>query len=212
VDEVNLLDDSIVNSILDAAAQGHYTVRRGPMTNTYRARLTLIGSMNPEEGNLRPQILDRFGLRVVVGGLTDVEERREVARRVQAYHTNHYDFAARLTDATWQVLQEINKARERLPRVDVTPAAEQAALDLVDHLHIQSLRAEIVLLQAARARAAADGRETAEVTDVTAIAPMALRLRYSPFIAKYVEERRNEDKAIQKAIDALQLTKKSAGD
>ena len=73
-----------VNAILDAAAQGSYTVRRGPLTNTYRARLTLIGSMNPEEGNLRPQIMDRFGLRVVVSGLSDAEERREVARRVKA--------------------------------------------------------------------------------------------------------------------------------
>jgi magnesium chelatase subunit I len=212
MDEVNLLDNDIVNAILDAAAQGYYTVRRGPMTNTYRARLTLIGSMNPEEGNLRPQILDRFGLRVVVGGLTDVEERREVARRVQAYHTNHYDFAARLAEATWQVSQEINKARERLPHAEVTPAAEQAALDLVNQMHIQSLRAEIVLLQAARARAAADGRGTAEVTDVAAVAPMVLRLRYSPFIAEYVEERRKEDQAIHKAIDVLKLTNESTSD
>jgi magnesium chelatase subunit I len=64
IDEVNLLDDEIVDAILDAAAQGLYTVRRGPVSATYRARFTLIGSMNPEEGRLRPQILDRFGLRV----------------------------------------------------------------------------------------------------------------------------------------------------
>ena len=74
-DEVNLLGDEIVDSILDAAAQGSYTVRRGPVSATYRARFTLIGSMNPEEGNLRPQILDRFGLRVIVRGLEDPEQR-----------------------------------------------------------------------------------------------------------------------------------------
>jgi magnesium chelatase subunit I len=201
VDEVNLLDDDIVNAILDAAAQGYYTVRRGPLTNTYRAQLALIGSMNPEEGNLRPQIMDRFGLRVVVSGLTDVEERREVARRVQAFADNRYEFAARLAEATTQVAQDIDAARERLPQVDVAPEAEGAALELVSQLHIQSLRAEIVMLQAARARAASDERERAEVADVLAVAPMALRLRYSPFITEYAENRRQEDKAIQDAID-----------
>jgi magnesium chelatase subunit I len=209
VDEVNLLDDDIVNAILDAAAQGHYTVRRGPLTNTYRARITLIGSMNPEEGNLRPQIMDRFGLRVVVSGLPDMKERQEVARRVQAFNANRYEFSARLTEATWQVAQEINEARELLPEVSLAPLAEAAALELVSQLHIQSLRAEIVILQAARARAAADGRTEAEVADVISVAPMALRLRYSPFIADYVAERRKEDQAIKKAIEVLELTSRS---
>jgi magnesium chelatase subunit I len=205
VDEVNLLDDDIVNAILDAAAQGYYTVRRGPLTNTYRARLTLIGSMNPEEGRLRPQIMDRFGLRVVVRGLTDVEERREVARRVQAFETNRYEFSNRFAEATFQMAQEIDAARQRLPHVTVTPAAEGAALELVRHLQVHSMRAEIVTLQAARARAAADERERAEVADVVAVAPVALRLRFSPFIAQYAAERRQEDQVIQEAIDRLEL-------
>ncbi len=75
IDEVNLLDDQIVDAILDAAAQGAYTVRRGAMSGTYRSRFVLIGSMNPEEGRLRPQILDRFGLRVNVRGLMDKDDR-----------------------------------------------------------------------------------------------------------------------------------------
>jgi magnesium chelatase subunit I len=203
VDEVNLLDDAIANAILDAAAQGYYTVHRGPLTNTYRARLTLIGSMNPEEGELRPQIMDRFGLRVVVRGLTDVEERLEVTRRVQAFVTNRYDFAARFAEATLQVTEEVNKARERLPEVTLTKGAEQAALELVNRLHIESLRAEIVTLQAARARAAADERDAADVTDVAAVAPMALRARYSPFIAEYVQSRQEEDVAFQQVVDDL---------
>jgi magnesium chelatase subunit I len=203
VDEVNLLDDAIANAILDAAAQGYYTVHRGPLTNTYRARLTLIGSMNPEEGELRPQIMDRFGLRVVVRGLTDVEERLEVTRRVQAFVTNRYDFAARFAEATLQVTEEVNKARERLPGVTLTKGAEQAALELVNRLHIESLRAEIVTLQAARARAAADERDAADVADVAAVAPMALRARYSPFIAEYVQSRQEEDAAFQQVVDDL---------
>lgn len=203
VDEVNLLDDHIVNAILDAAAQGHFTVRRGPLTNSYRARLTLIGSMNPEEGNLRPQIMDRFGLRVLVSGLDDAEERREVARRVQRFAANGYEFAGRFSEATAEVAREIDEAREQLPRVTITDEAEKAAMDLVSRLRIQSLRAEIVMLQAARARAAADAREAADVADVVAVAPMALRLRYSPFMAEYVKSQRNEEHTIQEAIEGL---------
>ena len=206
VDEVNLLNDDIVNAILDAAAQGSYTVRRGPLTNTYRARFTLIGSMNPEEGTLRPQIMDRFGLRVVVSGLSTNEERREVTRRVQAFHDNRYEFVARLAEATEQVANEINVARARLPQVTVAPAAERLALELVSHLRIHSSRAEIVTLQAARARAAADEREMADVADVAAVAPMALRLRYSSFIAEYIEARHQEDTAIQETLDSLLQT------
>ena len=81
VDEANLLGDDIVDAILDAAAQGNYTVHRGPLSATYRSRFALIGSMNPEEGQLRPQILDRFGLRVIVRGLEDREERLEAYQR-----------------------------------------------------------------------------------------------------------------------------------
>ena len=90
-----------------------------------------------------------------------------------------------------------------LPQRD---AAERLALELVSHLRIHSSRAEIVTLQAARARAAADEREVADVADVAAVAPMALRLRYSSFIAEYVEARRQEDTKIQETIDSLLLT------
>src|SRR5690606_14256538 len=92
IDEVNLLDDSIVDAILDAAAQGHYTVRRGAMSGTYRSRFVLIGSMNPEEGRLRPQILDRFGLRVNVRGLMETCDRRLIYERVRAYRQNPLAF------------------------------------------------------------------------------------------------------------------------
>jgi magnesium chelatase subunit I len=94
VDEVNLLSDDVVDVILDAAAQGYFVVRRGPIAATYRSRFVLIGSMNPEEGRLRPQIMDRFGLRVIVRGLPDPEERLKAYRRVQAYQTNPRQTAA----------------------------------------------------------------------------------------------------------------------
>src|SRR5690606_4286491 len=93
IDEVNLLNDEIVDAILDASAQGAYTVRRGAMAGTYRSRFVLIGSMNPEEGRLRPQIMDRFGLRVNVRGLMEREERLEVYRRVRSYRQNPLQFS-----------------------------------------------------------------------------------------------------------------------
>ncbi len=125
---------------------------------------------------------------------------------MQAFAANPYGFAVHLADATAQIAQDIRAARERLPQVAVSPAAEEAALQLVNQLHIQSLRAEIVLLQSARARAAADERERAGIADVVAVAPMALRLRFSPFIAQYEEARQREDRAIQEAIDVLAIT------
>src|SRR5574338_1522903 len=98
IDEINLLGDDIIDSILDAAAQGSYTVRRGPIAATYHSRFVLIGSMNPEEGRLRPQILDRFGLRVIVRGLETAEQRLEAYRRVQAYLANPRAMTAQFSD------------------------------------------------------------------------------------------------------------------
>ncbi|MCA9927476.1 MAG: hypothetical protein KC419_03320, partial [Anaerolineales bacterium] len=86
IDEVNLLDDTIADAILDAAAQGHYTVKRGPMRLQYRSRIILIGSMNPEEGRLRPQLMDRFGLRAVVHGLQEPDARYQVYENAALYH------------------------------------------------------------------------------------------------------------------------------
>ena len=112
VDEVNMLGDEIVDAILDAAAQGSFTVRRGPISATYRSRFVLIGSMNPEEGRLRPQILDRFGLRLVVRGLNEPDKRLEVYRRVRSYLTNprgtvaQYDVLTMVaTDEQWASVQ-----------------------------------------------------------------------------------------------------------
>lgn len=111
VDEVNLLDDQIVDVILDAAAQGTYTVRRGAVAGTYRSRFVLIGSMNPEEGRLRPQILDRFGLRVNVRGLMESEQRAEIYSRVRAYRHNPTKFIREWEEETATTQDEIILAR-----------------------------------------------------------------------------------------------------
>jgi magnesium chelatase subunit I len=197
VDEVNLLDDVIVDAILDAAAQGRVTVRRGPLQVLYRSEFILVGSMNPEEGPLRPQIQDRFGLRVVVDGLSEPEERLAVYRRVRAFRAHPHRLIAALIEETLAFGDEIQRARKRLPQVELAGAAEQLALHLVKALEISSHRAEIAALEAARAYAAADDRDVATANDVARVAPMALRQRRSAFIHEYFAVAQAEEDDIQ---------------
>jgi len=201
VDEANLLADEIVDAILDAAAQGIYTVQRGSLSATYRARFALIGSMNPEEGDLRPQILDRFGLRVIVRGLGDAGERLEAYRRAVAFRTSPRQLIARFEADTLQAGEEIAAARQALPQVGLTEAAESFGLELVRRMGIDSLRAEITLFEAARAYAAADGRRAAEPADVRVIAPMALRLRGSTFLRGYLRRQEREEARLRRLLE-----------
>ncbi len=193
IDEVNLLDDMIVDAILDAAAQGSYTVRRGAMSGTYRSRFVLIGSMNPEEGRLRPQILDRFGLRVPVQGLTDPAERLEVYQRVRRYQARRRRFLAEWAEVTAEAREEIILARELLKETELSEEAIEVGLRLVNNLGIDSHRAEYAMFEAARAHAAADGRDVADVRDIRTAAPMALRQRRSAFMADYFIRQSEED-------------------
>ena len=196
VDEVNLLADEMVDAILDAAAQGSYTVRRGPISATFRSRFVLIGSMNPEEGHLRPQILDRFGLRVVVKGLKDRSERLEAYRRVQAYQSNPRTTVTQYALETDQMAQEIQAARNLLPQVSLPDHIARLGLELIEQLKIDSLRAEITLFEAGRAHAAADGRDQVTGEDLHQVAPMALRLRRSEFMVEYLNQQNVEDEEI----------------
>jgi magnesium chelatase subunit I len=203
VDEVNLLEDEIVDAILDAAAQGSYTVRRGAMSGTYRSHFVLIGSMNPEEGRLRPQILDRFGLRVNVRGLSTKEERLEVYERVRAYRQNPTQFIRQWGAATAETREEIILARELLKETAISNEALELGLALVQHLEVDSHRAEYTMFEAARAYAASDGRDVTTVNDIRAVAPMALRQRRSQFMVSFFEQQQQEDEQIRAHIDRL---------
>lgn len=204
VDEVNLLEDTIVDAILDAAAQGHYTVRRGAVAGTYRARFVLIGSMNPEEGRLRPQILDRFGLRVTVKGLLDKDDRAEVYRRARAFRLNPTKFIREWEAVSAEAQDEIILARELLRETELSEQAIDAGLAIVEKLAIDSHRAEYTMFEAARAYAAADYRKTVEISDIRAVAPMALRQRRSEFMNQFFESQDREDEQIRAIIDALE--------
>ena len=203
VDEINLLDDRIVDAILDAAAQGRTLVRRGPMTRLFPAQFVLIGSMNPEEGRLRPQIMDRFGLRVWVAPLSDGNQRLEIYRRARHFRQDPALFRRSYAMATEALAEEVMAAREILDYVEVPPAIEELALGLVQALEVPSHRAEIALLEGARARAAADYRNQVLAEDIQAIAPLALRERHSAEITRYSAEVRKETEAIDAAFAKL---------
>ncbi len=203
VDEVNLLDDDIVDALLDAAAQGSYTVRRGPVSATYWSRFVLIGSMNPEEGELRPQIQDRFGLRVVVRPLEDSQERLEAYRRVQMHRDNPRQVISAYLDDTAEVQAEIQLARECLPKVVLPEEVAAQGLRLIAQMHIESLRAEITLFETARAYAAAAGRQVVSSEDLRVVAPMALRLRRSGFIQEYFTRQKDEESELAGLIDTV---------
>jgi len=203
IDEVNLLANILIDAILDASAQGQYTVRRGPVAATYFSRFVLIGSMNPEEGQLRPQILDRFGLRILVDGLGDPGDRLEAYRRVRAYRTNPRMTAAEYGEATELIRLEIQDARDRLPDVRIDDAVAGLGLDLIERLDIASLRAEITLFESARAYAASDGRAETTAEDLWAVAAMALRLRRSSFMSEYFKDRQGEEGEIRTEIEKL---------
>ena len=203
VDEVNLLDDQIVDVILDAAAQGTYTVRRGAVAGTFRSRFVLVGSMNPEEGRLRPQILDRFGLRVNVRGLMDAEDRAEIYRRVRAYRLNPTKFIRQWETETAATQDDVIIARELLKDTELTDEAFQAGLNLVRELEIDSHRAEFTMFEAARAYTAADGRTEVGIEDIRAVAPMALRQRRSEFMVNFFHNQEAEDIQIRDIFDKV---------
>jgi magnesium chelatase subunit I len=203
IDEINLLNDDIVDSILDAAAQGSYTVRRGPLAATYRSRFVLVGSMNPEEGRLRPQILDRFGLRVIVRGLEDAGERLEAYRRVNAYLENPRQMIAQFASEMEAAASEIRSARERVRNVVLPDKIANPAIQLVQQMGVDSLRAEITWFEAARAHAAADGRDEVSPDDLKAVAPMTLRLRRSTYMNEYFKGQQGEEKEMQALLDGF---------
>jgi magnesium chelatase subunit I len=202
IDEINLLPDEIVDSILDASAQGTYTVRRGPVSATYHARFVLIGSMNPEEGKLRAQILDRFGLRVMVQGLEDANDRLTAYRRVQAYRTNQRHVVMQFAEEMNAAREEIKSARERVKQVTVPDEIARLAIALVQKMGIDSLRAEITLFESARAYAAADNRTIVTIDDLKTVASMALRMRRSQFIIDYFKSQKEEEQEMASLLNA----------
>lgn len=177
IDEVNLLEDHLVDLLLDVAASGENVVEREGLSVRHAARFVLVGSGNPEEGELRPQLLDRFGLSVEVKTPTDIETRIEVVRRRDNFERDPDAFVGRYKQADARIRAELEAARKRLEAIVVSDHALERGARLCMALGTDGLRGELTLLRAARALAAFDGDR--EVTDahLMRIAPLALRHR-----------------------------------
>lgn len=177
IDEVNLLEDQIVDLLLDVAASGEVVVEREGLSVRYPARFVLVGSGNPEEGELRPQLLDRFGLSVEVRTPRDLAQRMEIVRRADAFARDPEGFAAQWAEAEAGLSAQVAAARRRVARVALPdPVLEQAAR-LCLAIGSDGLRGELTLVRAARALAALEGKRTVGAAHVARAAPMALRHR-----------------------------------
>ncbi|MEO1252785.1 MAG: magnesium chelatase ATPase subunit I [Pseudomonadota bacterium] len=177
IDEVNLLDDHLVDVLLDVAASGENVVEREGLSVRHPARFVLVGSGNPEEGELRPQLLDRFGLSVDVRTPTDLAERIEVVRRRDAFERDPDEFLSRWKRKDAATRRKIEKARATLDEVETSDDALRLASSLCIALGADGLRGELTMMRAARALAAFDGKETVEKAQLSVVAPSALRHR-----------------------------------
>ncbi|NUP21099.1 MAG: putative cobaltochelatase [Streptomyces sp.] len=190
VDEVNLLHDHLVDLLLDAAAMGASYVEREGVSVRHAARFLLVGTMNPEEGELRPQLLDRFGLTVEVAASREPDQRVEVVRRRLAYDDDPGAFAARWADEESAVRQRIVAARELLPSVRLGDGALRQIAATCAAFEVDGMRADIVMARTATALAAWAGRTDVLAEDVRQAALLALphRRRRNPFDAPGLDE------------------------
>ncbi|TVT42007.1 putative cobaltochelatase [Amycolatopsis rhizosphaerae] len=194
VDEVNLLHDHLVDTLLDAAAMGRATVEREGVSVSHAARFVLIGTMNPEEGELRPQLLDRFGLTVEVASSRDPEQRAEVVRRRLAYEADPEEFSARYAASDAELAREIRAAQELLPSVALPDDALRQIAEVCASFDVDGMRADIVTARTAVAHAAWSGRTEVSTEDIRVAARLALphRRRRNPFDAPGIDEEQLE--------------------
>ena len=177
IDEVNLLEDHIVDLLLDVAASGENVVEREGLSVRHPARFVLVGSGNPEEGELRPQLLDRFGLSVEVRTPQELKQRVEILKRCDAYEREPAAFAETWRRAERKTLKRIAHGRALLGQVVVPDAVLEYASRLCIAVGADGLRGELTLIRAARALAALDGDEVTTTRHIATVAPMALRHR-----------------------------------
>jgi Mg-chelatase subunit ChlI len=183
VDEVNLLDDHVVDLLLDSAAMGVNVVEREGISFSHPARFILVGTMNPEEGDLRPQLLDRFALSVEVHGIADAPERMEILERHIAYEEDPEGFRTEWAPEEKRLGDRIAAARDIVDEVEYTRRDLYTIASLTSSLHIDGHRADLVILKAARAQAAFEGRKRINQSDILLALELAVphRLKRGPF-------------------------------
>ena len=183
VDEVNLLDDHVVDLLLDAAAMGVNYIEREGISYSHPSRFMLVGTMNPEEGDLRPQLLDRFGLMVDVKGEQDRNARLEVIRRRMMYERDPDGFREMYEESNAELRDRIVCARRAVKKMEPSESTLDAAVRISLHLGVEGHRSDLTMVRTACARAALDGRDGPTPADVVSICQMVLshRMRRTPF-------------------------------
>lgn len=177
IDEVNLLEDHLIDLLLDVAVTGRNVVEREGISIKHPARFVLIGSGNPEEGELRPQLQDRFGLSVEVRTEADLESRVRIVEQREAFERNPAAFRSAVEAAQQQLLRRLVRARKNARNVRLSPELLRSIAQLCSHLKIDGHRGELTITRTARALAALEGRLEASAEDVRRVAPMSLRHR-----------------------------------
>ena len=177
VDEVNLLPDALVDALLDAAASGVNTVERDGVSHSHAASFVLIGTMNPQEGELRPQLIDRYGLMVELENCFDSKVRQAIVKARLAFDANPDTFRASYATQQAAYVQRIHAARERLPQLAFDDAIHEHVSQVCIGAAVDGMRADIVMLRAARALAALEAHAVITVEHVDRVAEAVLRHR-----------------------------------
>ncbi len=199
IDEVNLLEDHLVDSLLDVAASGENVVEREGLSVRHPAKFVLVGSGNPEEGELRPQLLDRFGLSVEISTPQDLKSRVQVVRLRDEFERDPPAFIEKYKRKDAKVRRQIMNAKERLPNVEVPDAALERASELCMKLGTDGLRGELTLIRAARAFAALEGDDSVTDEHLKRVAPPALRHR----LRRNVLDDAGSTTRVERAIEEL---------
>jgi Mg-chelatase subunit ChlI len=201
IDEVNLLDDHVVDVLLDSAAMGMNIVEREGISFAHPARFILVGTMNPEEGDLRPQLTDRFALSVEIYGIHDARDRVMIMERNLAFEADPEGFRQQWLPKEQELSQRIEQARQIVNRVTYNTRNLLAIANLTSSLNVDGHRADLVILKAARAQAAFEGRDSITDRDIALAAELALphRLKRGPF-----QQTEMTMEELQERIDQLQ--------
>jgi Mg-chelatase subunit ChlI len=209
IDEVNLLDDHVVDLLLDSAAMGVNIVEREGISFAHPARFILVGTMNPEEGDLRPQLLDRFALSVDIRGIREARERVLIMQRNLAFESEPEEFRKQWLTKEQEVSHQIEQARPRVDKVTHTNRDLLSIAALTSSLNVDGHRADLVILKTARAHAAFEGRTAITDRDIALAAELALphRIKRGPF---HQTEMTMED--LQERIEQLEGASANTGE
>jgi Mg-chelatase subunit ChlI len=209
IDEVNLLDDHVVDLLLDSAAMGVNIVEREGISFSHPARFILVGTMNPEEGDLRPQLLDRFAMSVEIHGIRDARERVLIMQRNLGYEADQEEFRKQWLPHEEKLSHKIETARTLVGMITHTSRDLLSIAALTTSMNVDGHRADLVILKTARAHAAFEGRKAINDRDIALAAELALphRIKRGPF---HQAEMTMED--LQERIENLQGSSSSAGE